>query len=289
MATTALKRGSLAIAFMFALEFVPRGFKIPDNYHTSLFAQTVLSTNQRIIDATPMRSTGLTDVTWPFKKIFGVSTILFNYAVAEPIAALAYNIEKLVRGDFKSGVYLAEENAELLKEHNITYQEELEKLEPVAQTMVRIIQFADSLTDKISNQNENQTNTNTLLENEVREILQVRQEIDLDRAYDAAEKVAKYIITTLNDPQFIKNLTSYNQRLTKILETQSLATEKLQNAEKGYKEKLDQLSQLINEYEQLGGQLEKGVKNYQQGAEERIKQIKQTMKENDNSAPVYNC
>ncbi len=96
MATT--QHVTYALAYMTLLRVIPRETEVPDHYWTALYAKQAFK-NKAIIESTPAEPTGLTDVTWPFRKVFGEFTRVFDHAVDGPLVTLAINFERWVRGD----------------------------------------------------------------------------------------------------------------------------------------------------------------------------------------------
>ena len=244
----------------------------PPHYWISKYVETSLKVNKQIIDSTPSRPTGLTNFSWPFMKMFCEGIRAFNLIEGPIVNALGL-IEKTLRGDFSSTVRLAKQNLQSLKDHNVVYQEKLDKLEPIARAMVDIIALSETLSETTSKESERHTTAIAALEKEIEDITHARKEIDLAKVREAAEKVALYIQTTLNQPDFVKKLTIIDKRLTKIQEALTEATAQLQEAEKSHTQKLDQLSSLMKEYEDLGRQREESLKIYQSQAQRVVEKF----------------
>lgn len=112
MATT--QQVTFAVAYMALLRVIPRETEVPDHYWTALYAREVFK-NKAIIESTPAEPTGLTDVTWPVRKVFGEFTRFFDHTVEGPLVTVATELERWIRGDVQSAVQMAEKNLEALK------------------------------------------------------------------------------------------------------------------------------------------------------------------------------
>lgn len=266
-------RGTMLYSlYVVGLGAIPRNLQIPDHYWISSYEKYALKGNQHIISTTPEEPTGLTNVTWPLRKFFGTFTELWDYAVDGPLIAGAYFVEKALRGDFHSAVTLAKENVRSLKEHNVVYDQELNKLEPVAQLMVELVKLSLSISSDLQAEITQTKEVTQKLQKEVQEITEARKEIDLEAVKEAAEKVAKYVKAHLKDDQFVEKLKQNDARLEGAQSQLDEAVKKLQTAQKKYEENLETLESLWSQYEELGVEQTTYVKQVQSQVEQLIRQ-----------------
>jgi hypothetical protein len=241
-------------ATLAALRLVPDQLKIPDHYWISTFAQKTVGENQRVIDAIPSAPAGLTDVTWPFLNTTKQLLAASNHVFYKPLVAIAALVEQTVRGDFGSSVEMSEKNLEALKAQNVVYEEELKKLTPVADLLVRITEMAQEHAQKLSVENAEAKESVELRSKQVEAILEARKDIDVDAAMQSLEKVVSIALKTLEDPTLIRKLKTNAERLEKNEQDLAAAEKDLTEASDLFQEKTDQLKKLMGEYEQLGAE-----------------------------------
>lgn len=257
--------------FVASLRIIPEDPQIPENYWISTYARHALSGNRHIVSTTPEESTGVMNVTWPLRKIFGTFTELWDYAVDRPLIAGVYVIEKALRGDFHSAVILAQENVRSLKEHNVVYDDQLKKLEPITELMVELVKTSLSISEGLQAEITETEITRAQLQREVEEITAARKEIDLESVRDAAEKVASYVKTHLTDEAFIEKLKLNDERFQRAQQQLDAALVKLETAQEKYEENLRTLEALWSEYEDLGVEQTAQVKLLQSQVEQLIR------------------
>lgn len=239
-----------AVAYMALLRVIPRETEVPDHYWTAVYARQAFK-NKAIIDSIPAEPSGLTDVSWPFRKVFGEFTRVFDHAVDGPLITLAINFERWMRGDVQSAVQMAEKNLEALKAQNAAYDDELKRLAPINERISKLVELAMSLQKGFS------------LDNDV---------------VEAATIIAKYVEKTLTDPKFMERLKTTEERIERISTQLDAAVEKLETAKKAYEEKLKILSDLMEEYHQLGGECSEQVKLIQSHAEQFLQEYQTQVK-----------
>ncbi len=239
MATT--QHVTYALAYMALIRVIPRETEVPDHYWTALYANQAFK-NKAIIESTPAEPQGLTDVTWPLRKVFGEFTRFFDHAVDGPFVSLAYNVEKWVRGDVQSAVEMAEKNLEALIAQNAVYEEELKRLEPISMKIGKLVELAMSLQKGFATESD---------------------------AIEAATIVADFVMERLKPTE---------ERLERISAQLDAAVEKLEKVKQVYEEKLKILSALMEEYHQLGGECSEQVKLIQSRAEDFLKQYQSNVK-----------
>ncbi len=251
---------------------VPRDLQIPENYWISTYARHALAGNQHIASTTPEEATGLTNVTWPLRKMFGTLTELWDYAIDRPVIAGAYVVEKAIRGDFHSAVTLAKENVRSLQEHNVVYDQQLKELEPVTIMMVQLVQLSLAISQDLQAEITETEETTLQLQREVQEITAARKLVDLQAVQDAAEKVATYVKTHLTDEQFVEKLKRNDLRFERAQSQLDKAIQRLQNAQEKYDKNLQTLTELWSDYEALGDEQTAEVKILQSQVEQLIRQ-----------------
>ncbi len=171
------------------------------------------------------------------KKIaFPVSLIL--------TCILLYHLQSL-RGESKSTVEMAEKNFEELKAQNAGYEEELKRLAPISMRISKLVELATSLQKGFT--------------------------VESD-AIETATIVAEYVQKTLNDPMFIQWSTITEERMEMVSARLDAAVKKLETIKKVYEEKLQILSDLMEEYQQLGGEYTEQMELIKRRTEEIIKQ-----------------
>lgn len=238
-------------AYLTALRYVPQDLQFPKHYLISKIANSELSKNRVVIEATPNEPTGWSDIAWPIKKIVGEAIRGFDYAVERPLFAIGLLVEKTIRGDFDSSVSMAENNLAVLRKQNITYDEELKKLAPIADLVLRIVEAAKQETDALALQNLQTEEGIALRNKQIENISEALQKIDLEIATQAIEKITAAAQKALSSPHLVRNLKTNTTRLEKAEKDLQDAKESLIRARDTLEQKTSCLEELMQRAETL--------------------------------------
>lgn len=224
----------------------------PKHYLFGQYAHYSLPINQSYLEAPEREPSGLLDVTWPIEKLWGNTVALVNDIVEKPVIALGLLVERTIRGDFESSVLMAEKNLEKLKEHNIEYEKEIQRLIPVADLVIRVLNAANDLTGEVALANLELAKGNQLKEQQLQEMTETLRTINIDATMDVLDKICAAAQKALTNPNFIKNLEINIDRLKKAEEQLNDAQASLERAQATLDQKTTRLKELLEEATSLG-------------------------------------
>lgn len=266
MSAIAKDLAGLVIALAVTKKIIPDGEdllgRIPKHYFVGKYAHSALPINQGTIQSIPDQPARLLDVSWPIQKIYAASITCLDW-VETSTAALSLLVEKAVRGDTDSSVLMAEKNLEALKEQNVVYEKELQKLTPIADLIMRIIKAAEHATGELALENLEIAEKIKLKEKQVQDITEALQTINIETVMEALEKITAAAQKALANPSFIEDLSIDIERLEEAEQELNATQASLKQTEALLQEKVSYLEELRVEAQDLGLQQEEVFKQIQ--------------------------
>lgn len=261
---------TLSVAYAVSLPFVPRDIKIPEHYWISTYACRILA---ELATTPPTDPVKLTRVTWLWTELMRCTITLLKYTLIEPLIALAYLIEMTIRWDFQSATQMGEENVQAMKTVIGEYKADLDRLKPVARTVVEIENLARRIIEGFEVEIQQSEATIAALEQQVCDIMEARKLINVEALQEAARKVSVYVQQTLSDPAFLQKLEIDDQRYVNIEIKLEESIERLTKARDKLHQKLQTLEALMVKYERLGYERTTHIEALKRKAESLIRQF----------------
>lgn len=226
-------------AFTWLIGQVPDEVSVPKDYWISTYADTVLSTSNQIVGSIRMEPEGLTDVAWPFQKLFGEGARLLNYALFRPFFYYGTFVEGALRGDFSSSTEMARQNVEAMQQHNETFSQLVETLPPIAERTDVVLEILKQNIEKLSKDKADLESQIETAQEDKTVLDQVKKMLE----EGVFEKAIQEINTLLESPAIQENK-MHKERLTEL-------SEKVQILKQGLETKQHTLNNLQEEVKRL--------------------------------------
>lgn len=243
-----IKQVSLGVtATVAAIYMAPRDIKIPQRYVIAKLAAEVLSTMQAWIAAAESKPDGFS------KRAIINLTEFVKWAIVEPLIALAYLVEKIVRMDFKSATEMSKELLENLTKTVAALKGVLERLEASLTSVEKSSQQLGRVDDEFGVQNQGSVEATATFAKQAQALSQ--HEISLKELALEIQRQLEEITAFMGNADDVEMLEAYSQVATQLVDRLGVVEARITQLETTLSEQEVRVSQKLEDLEALEHQV----------------------------------